>query len=77
MAYVFQGASPRSNAKYKRYAKAARKRNAQQLTAFLGVQATRLSTTAALLFALFAGKKRSAEQIQRATSYSAGDVHGF
>jgi hypothetical protein len=77
MAYVFKGASPQSHAKHKRYAQASRHRNSQNFNAFLGVQAARLSTTAANIFALFAAKKRIAEQIQVATSYSASDVHGF
>jgi len=77
MAYVFKGAAPQSHAKYKRHAKAARHGHSQNLNAFLGVHGTRLSTTAANLFTTFAAKHRQAEQIRKATSFSASDVHGF
>lgn len=72
MPHVFNGASAQSHTRHKRYDKYARRRYSDQLNAFLGHEATRLTSTAAVLFEAL--KVNSADRMRTATGESGGDL---
>ena len=65
-------ASPQSHMKHQRNRRLARVRHSRQFEEFLTVQATRLSTTTAAIFALL--NSNTADQIKAAAS--TGALHG-
>ena len=77
MADVDSFASPRSHSKHQRNRRLSRVRHSRQFEEFLSVQATRLSTTTAAIFAYL--DTNTADQIAAAASTGAlagGDPHG-
>ena len=62
------GASPQSHSQHKRHDSYSRDRHSQQLNAWLAAQATRLSSTAAVIFAKL--EKYPHERIEAATNIS-------
>ncbi len=66
------GASAQSHTQHKRYSHFARKRHSDQLDAFLGHEATRLSSTAAVLFEAL--KVNRADRMRTATGETDGEL---
>jgi hypothetical protein len=72
MADLDSFASPLSHSKHQRYRRAARVRHSRQFEEFLIVQAARLSTTTAAIFALL--DTNTADMIRAASTV--GALHG-
>ena len=66
MADFDTNASPQSHSQHQRYRKSARVRHSKQFEEYLTVQAARLSTTTAIIFAKL--DKYTADQIKAAAS---------